>query len=90
MLASYCRRNGIIRLEAFGSSARGEARRGSDIDLLASFSRDIGLRFFSMSDEMAEILEVPVHLLTRESVEQMSNPYRRASILADAQLIYRA
>jgi len=33
---------------------------------------------------MAAILGVPVHLLTRDSVEQMSNPYRRESILADA------
>lgn len=38
---------------------------------------------------MAAILGVPVHLLTRESVEQMSNPYRRSSILADARDIYR-
>jgi len=30
-----------------------------------------------------------VHLLTRDSVEQMTNPYRRASILADAKEIYR-
>ena len=38
---------------------------------------------------MVAILGVPVHLLTRESVEQMSNPYRRSSILADARDIYR-
>lgn len=38
---------------------------------------------------MAAIFGVPVHLLTRESVEQMSNPYRRSSILADARDIYR-
>jgi predicted nucleotidyltransferase len=41
-----------------------------------------------MEDEMAAILGVPVHLLTRDSVEQMSNPYRRESILADAKVIY--
>ncbi len=43
-----------------------------------------------MEDEISAILGVPVHLLTRESVEQMSNPYRRASILADARETYRA
>ena len=88
MLAAYCQKVGIIRLEAFGSTVRGEARRGSDVDLLATFGRNPGLRFFSMEDEMAEILGVPVHLLTRDSVEQMSNPYRRESILADAKIIY--
>ena len=88
MLAAYCQTAGIIRLEAFGSTVRGEARRGSDVDLLATFGRNPGLRFFSMEDEMTEILGVPVHLLTRDSVEQMSNPYRRESILADAKIIY--
>jgi hypothetical protein len=41
-----------------------------------------------MEEEMTAILGVPVHLLTRDSVEQMSNPYRRASILEDAREIY--
>lgn len=87
MLAGYCREAGITRLEAFGSTARGEATRGSDVDLLATFAGNPGLRFFTMEDEMAAILGVPVHLLTRDSVEQMSNPYRRESILADAKVI---
>jgi predicted nucleotidyltransferase len=90
MLAAYCRQAGIIRLEAFGSVARGEGRRGSDVDLLATFADNPGLRFFAMEGEMSAILGVPVHLLTRESVEQMTNPYRRQSILADARVIYHA
>jgi predicted nucleotidyltransferase len=90
LLSDYCRQAGITRLEAFGSNARGEARRGSDVDLLATFSRNPALRFFTMEEEMAGILGVPVHLMTRESVEEMSNPYRRRSILNDARVIYRA
>lgn len=88
LLAEYCRQAGITRLEAFGSTARGEARRGSDVDLLATFAHNPGLRYFTLEEEMAVILGVPVHLMTRESVEQMSNPYRRESILADARVIY--
>lgn len=88
MLADYCRQAGITRLEIFGSTARGETRRGSDVDLLATFSSNPGLRFFGMEDEMTRILGVSVHLMTRDSVEQMSNPYRRQSILADALVIY--
>jgi hypothetical protein len=90
LLADYCREKGIIRLEAFGSVARGDARRGSDVDLLATFSANPGIRFYSMEDEMAAILGVPVHLLTRESVEQMANPFRRESILAGARPIHGA
>lgn len=88
MLADYCRQAGITRLEAFGSAARGEAKRGSDVDLIATFADNPGLRFFTMEEEMAKILGVPVHLLTRDSVEKMSNPYRRQSILADAKVIH--
>jgi predicted nucleotidyltransferase len=88
LLAGYCRRNGIRQLEIFGSASRGEARRGSDVDLLATFYRNPGLRFFSMDEEMATILGVPVHLLTRDSVARMSNPFRRQSILAEARVIF--
>ena len=89
MLADFCRSEGITLLEAFGSTARGDARAGSDVDLLASFEHNPGLRFFQLEGEMARILGVPVHLLTRDSVEQMTNPYRRESILGDAKVIYR-
>ncbi len=78
-----------MQLEAFGSVSRGEARRGSDVDLLATFSGNPGLGFYSMEGEMTEILGAPVHLLTRDSVDHMANPYRRKSILADAKVIYR-
>jgi len=89
-LTEYCRLTGILQLEAFGSVVRGEAKRGSDVDLIATFSENPGLRFFTMESDMADILGVPVHLLTRDSVDQMSNPYRRASILADAKVVYHA
>src|ERR1700683_4792135 len=89
-LAPYCRRNGITQLEIFGSGARGEAGRRSDVDLIATFRLNPGLGFFAMEEGVGGILGVPVHLLTRESVETMSNPYRRTSILADARVIYHA
>lgn len=90
LLADYCRQHAITRVEVFGSVARGEARRGSDVDLLVTFSENPGSGFFGMEADMAGLLGVPVHLLTRESVERMTNPYRRESILADAKEVYRA
>jgi predicted nucleotidyltransferase len=89
LLAPYCQQVGITCLEVFGSTARNEATRCSDVDLLATFGSNPGLRFFTMAGEMTAILGVPVHLLTRDAVETMSNPYRRESILADAKVIYR-
>ncbi len=89
LLADYCRQAGITRLEVFGSLARGEARRGSDVDLLVTFADTPGARFFTMEEEMTALVGAPVHVLTRDSVEQMTNPYRRDSILTDAKEIYR-
>ena len=89
LLADYCRQTGITRLEVFGSLARGEARRGSDVDLLVTFADTPGARFFTMEEEMTTLVGAPVHVLTRDSVEQMTNPYRRDSILTDAKEIYR-
>jgi uncharacterized protein len=90
LLSDYCRQSGIICLEAFGSTARGDARRGSDVDLIATFSENPGLRFFTMEEEMGALLGAPVHLLTRDSVDEMSNPFRRESITAETKEIFRA
>ncbi len=79
-----------MRLEIFGSLARDEARQGSDVDLLVTFRRNPGLGFFAMENEMAVVLGVPVHLLTRESVEEMTNRLRRDAILREARIIYDA
>jgi predicted nucleotidyltransferase len=88
LLSDYCRRVGISRLESFGSVARGDARKGSDVDLIATFSENPGLGFYAMEGDMAAIVGAPVHLLSRDSIEKMTNPYRRKSILADARVIY--
>jgi predicted nucleotidyltransferase len=88
LLSAYCRSHGIVRLEVFGSAARGDARRGSDVDLIATFAANPGLAYYSMADEMAAVLGVPVHLLSRDAVDGLTNPYRRRSILADAAVVF--
>lgn len=88
----FCRRYGITRLEVFGSVARGDAHAGSDIDMLVTFRPGIqlGLDFFSIQDELEELLGSRVDLLTRRSVECSDNPLRRQSILESATEIYAA
>jgi predicted nucleotidyltransferase len=86
-LEPFCRAHDIRRLEIFGSVARGKARRGSDVDLIATFGRSPGLEFFSLAHDMASILGVPVDLLTRDEVDRMTNPFRKQAILADAREI---
>lgn len=87
-LAPLCREHGIVRLELFGSVARGEARAGSDVDLIATLSRPLGFRFYGLGEDMERTLGVRVHLLTREQIDTMTNPYYLASIRPDICTIY--
>lgn len=90
LVPEFCKRHGVARLELFGSVPRGEARPGSDVDLLVTFQRDVrpGLDFFAMQDELEDLLGCRVDLLTRRSVEHSDNHIRRRSILESAQEIY--
>jgi predicted nucleotidyltransferase len=87
-LGPYCHEHGITRLEIFGSVARGGARRGSDVDLIATLPEHPGLRIVEMEQGMAGLLGARVDLLTREAADEMNNPFRRESITRDRRTIY--
>jgi hypothetical protein len=92
LLAPFCARHGVARMEVFGSLARGEPHPGSDIDLLITFGPGVhlGWDFFELHKELEEILGCKVDLLTRRSVEQDQNSIRRRSILESTREIYAA
>ncbi|MCX6943653.1 MAG: nucleotidyltransferase domain-containing protein [Opitutales bacterium] len=87
-LAPFCRQHGIARLEIFGSAARGDARVGSDVDLIATFPEHPGLAIVTIEEECSKLLGVPVHLLTGAAVDEITNPYRKESIQRDRRTIY--
>jgi predicted nucleotidyltransferase len=89
-MPEFCRQHGIVRLELFGSVARGEAKAGSDLDMLVTFGPDVhpGLDFFAIQDELEGMLGCRVDLLTRRSVERGDNPLRRDSILESTIELY--
>jgi predicted nucleotidyltransferase len=91
-LVPFCQRHDVARLEVFGSLARGEARPGSDIDLLITFRPEVrlGWEFFALQDELEAMLGSRVDLLTRRSVEHDPNPIRRNSILGFTRELYAA
>jgi uncharacterized protein len=91
-LAPFCQRHGVARLELFGSVAREEAHRGSDIDLLITFKPEVhlGWDFFDLHKEIEDLLGCDVDLLTRRAVEHDENAIRRDSILQSTVEIYTA
>jgi predicted nucleotidyltransferase len=63
-IAEFCRRNRSRCLALFGSAFCDDFRPEGDMDVLVEFEPDarVGLRFFALEDEIAEILGRKVDL----------------------------
>ena len=84
-LSDLCERNDIGRLRVFGSFARGEDCDGSDVDLLADFTkRKSLLDLVQIEQQLSEHLGRKVDLLTEDSL----SPYLRDRILREAKVVY--
>jgi predicted nucleotidyltransferase len=76
-LADY----GVKSLSLFGSTARGEARQTSDVDLLVEFDRPVGLfGLCALQFRLEELLGCEVDLGTPDSLK----PRIRSRVLAEA------
>jgi predicted nucleotidyltransferase len=74
-------RHGARNIRVFGSEARGEARPGSDLDLLVDMEADRSLLdLVGLEQDLEDLLGRSVDVLTAASV----HPSIRANILADA------
>ena len=63
-------RFGVRHLTLFGSVARDEAGRDSDVDVLVEFNRPTGLfGLFRLQDRLEELLGCPVDLGTEGSLK---------------------
>ena len=92
-IADLCRRFRVSRLEAFGSAAREtdfDPER-SDIDILVVYDPTQHTpnldEFFTLRGALAALFGRRVDLITAGSVE---NPYVRAAIERDKQVLYAA
>jgi len=72
----------VKKIAIFGSYARGEQEKKSDVDILVEFTEPVGFLFFHLADYLEELLGVKVDLVTPDAIK--SN--RRKSIMED--LIY--
>lgn len=59
----------IRRIAIFGSFARGDATESSDLDLMVELSQPIGLDFVSLGDELEEMLQIKVDLLSAAALK---------------------
>lgn len=86
-LIPVCRKHGIVGVQLYGSVARGDAKAGSDVNLIVELGRDrpsLGfLDFFDLQEDLAEAAGVPVDVMTTEVYQRIGNPYLLISISDD-------
>lgn len=92
-LIAACKRFDVVRLDLFGSGARGvdfdPAR--SDADFIVSFRPSSGRDpFLDLKEALQSILRRPVDLMDRGAIETSRNYIRRKAILESAEPVYVA
>ena len=88
-LSVFCHRHGIRSLALFGSVLHGNARAGSDVDLLVEYDPQQKVGLFAMTQMEAELSALfgqPVDLRTAHDL----SPYFRDSVLAEARVLYES
>lgn len=73
------KKNNVTRAGIFGSYARGEQKKGSDVDIVIQPPKGIGLGFVGIKLELEDELGKNVDLLTYKSL----HPYLKKYILDD-------
>ena len=86
VIAEYFKTQPVVKAWLFGSFARGEETPVSDVDILVllDHTKPIGLKFFGMWNDLEELLDRSVDLVTESSLAD----FARDSVEHDKILIY--
>jgi hypothetical protein len=90
-LDTFCQRWKVRHVSLFGSVLRSDFRPDSDVDVLVTFDESTHWTLFDlvrMEDELEEIFERKVDLVSRRGLENSRNFVRRENILSTAEAIY--
>lgn len=60
----------IKSLAIFGSYAREEQKKQSDLDIVVEFSGKIGVRFIDLADDLEEITGLKVDLVSKKGIKE--------------------
>jgi uncharacterized protein len=93
-IEALCRLYGVMRLDVFGSAARGTDfdAVASDVDFLVEFGpqKDDLACFLDFREALNVLLARPVDLVDRKAIEGSRNYIRKSHILMGAEPIYAA
>lgn len=88
-LTALCRRHRVRELAVFGSAARGDARAGSDIDILVEFEPTARIGFLALAQlaqELEQLLGRKVDLVPKDGLK----PRIRDAVLREAEVLFAA
>lgn len=85
-IRAYFQDKPVLKAYLFGSYARGEADRKSDVDILVEldYSQRIGMAFFAWHMELEKLLKKKVDVVSSNGL----SPYIKPYIESDKMLIY--
>ncbi|HEX6386204.1 MAG TPA: nucleotidyltransferase family protein [Anaerolineae bacterium] len=88
-----CHQWQIVELALFGSVLRDDFGPDSDVDVLVTFAPDANwglLEHVQMEQELEDLLQREVDLISKRAVERSHNWIRRQEILDTAQVLFSA
>ena len=59
----------VYRMALFGSYARGDQQSDSDVDILVEIDPSVGLEFVTLAEQIEQLLEIPVELVSRRAIK---------------------
>jgi len=84
-VSEFCQQNEINYLALYGSYARGDQKKDSDVDLLVSFDKSIGLlELIGIEQKLSKLLGKKVDLVTKKGLSRYVRPY----ITDDLKILY--
>ena len=92
-VADFCKRWNVAEFSIFGSALRVDFRPDSDVEVLVSFAPGTIVTLFDMvhmQDELKQIFNRDVDLISKRGLETSRNYLRRKAILESARLIHVA
>jgi predicted nucleotidyltransferase len=60
---------GLSSIAVFGSYSTGKQTGNSDIDILVEFKKPVGVEFIDLANELEQILENPVDLVSKKGIK---------------------
>jgi len=86
-MISILKNEGVNKISIFGSFARNQAGKNSDIDILVNFSRKMSyFEFVNIEDRLSNLIGRKVDLLTEKSI----SPYIISNIKKDEVILYES